>query len=130
MPFSPISHGIPLCQSATVLSLYSADLSEPILHDYLDELESFFYTLTCIVYTYNCHGISHPQNELLKRWQIITGSTAAVVKEAFLTRGIFLPNPIASRWPKALLDVSFGLRVFLFPSVQEKVSVMDIGDGA
>jgi hypothetical protein len=106
--------------------LYSADLPEPIPHDYLDDLESFFYILTCIVYTYDCHGVSHPQNELLKRWQTITGSTAAVAKEAFLTRGRFIPNPIASRWPKAFLDVFFGLRVFLFPLVQEKVSVMEM----
>jgi hypothetical protein len=120
---SPFSQGTPLFQS--ILVLYSVDLEpdeQPIPHDHLDDLESFFYILTYIIYTYDSQGASYPMDTLLKRWKSNTGMSAAGHKGFFLLRGKYVPDTIASRWPKALLDVFSGFGAFLSPLSQEKVS--------
>ncbi|KAJ2920973.1 hypothetical protein H1R20_g16121, partial [Candolleomyces eurysporus] len=114
--------GTPLYQS--IMILYSVDLPQPLPHDHLDDIESFFYVLTYIIYNYDCHGVSHPIDKLLKRWEASTGTNAAESKEAFLSRGKFIPRTIASRWPNAFLDVFLGFRTLLYPLVQGKVSIM------
>jgi hypothetical protein len=118
---SPVLQGNPLFQSMMVLYSVELDLSFP--HDHLDDLESFFYILLYIVYTYDCQGLSHPMDKLLKQWKKKTGTTAAEAKVVFFLLEHAIPKTIASRWPKALLNVLSEFRAFLMPLSQKKVSI-------
>ncbi|KAJ2915009.1 hypothetical protein MD484_g5421, partial [Candolleomyces efflorescens] len=97
--------GIPLFHSTSVL--YSADLEEygPFPHDHVDDIESFFWILTYIVYTYDSKGVYHGMDKMLRKWEKLTGSPASNEKGLFLLEREFFPGTISPRWPKALLDV-------------------------
>ncbi|KAJ2928037.1 hypothetical protein H1R20_g9046, partial [Candolleomyces eurysporus] len=112
--------GIPLYQSVMVLS--SKSLSQPLPHDHLDDLESFLYILTHILYSYDCHGALHEVDDLLTRWDKYSGTLAADLKESFLARQ-FLPRHISVCWPAASLDVFLGFKDFILPMVDQKVAI-------
>ncbi|RXW13102.1 hypothetical protein EST38_g12751 [Candolleomyces aberdarensis] len=112
--------GIPLYQSIMVLS--SNSLSQPLPHDHLDDLESFLYILTHILYSYDCHGALHEVDDLLTDWDECSGTIAACLKESFLARQ-FLPKNISMRWPSASLDVFRGFKDLILPMVDQKVAL-------
>ncbi|RXW15440.1 hypothetical protein EST38_g10415 [Candolleomyces aberdarensis] len=112
--------GIPLYQSIMVLS--SKSISQPLSHDHLDDLESFLYVLTHILYSYDCHGTLHEVDDLLTRWDKYLGTFAADLKESFLARQ-FLPRHISMRWPAPSLDVFLGFKDIILPMVDQKVAI-------
>ncbi|KAJ2914980.1 hypothetical protein MD484_g5412, partial [Candolleomyces efflorescens] len=106
--------GIPLFQSTQLL--YSVDFEDPqkaFAHDHVDDLESFFYILTYIVYTYDSRGNTYPRHELLREWKSYAGHNAADAKGVFLVAETDVDPIIAPRWPDALLDVFCGFRTLL-----------------
>ncbi|KAJ2915010.1 hypothetical protein MD484_g5420, partial [Candolleomyces efflorescens] len=106
--------GIPLFQSTQLL--YSVDFEDPqkaFAHDHVDDLESFFYILTYIVYTYDSRGNTYPRHELFKEWKSYAGHNAADAKGVYLVSETDVDPIIAPRWPNALLDVFCGFRTFL-----------------
>ncbi|KAJ2914983.1 hypothetical protein MD484_g5411, partial [Candolleomyces efflorescens] len=114
--------GIPLFQSTQLL--YSADPEEPqteIAHDHVDDLESFFYILTYIIYTYDSHGTAYPMDALLTRWKSLAGLHAAESKGVYLTAKRYVPATIARRWPEAALDVFRGFRLFIGDLFQDRM---------
>ncbi|KAJ2914986.1 hypothetical protein MD484_g5414, partial [Candolleomyces efflorescens] len=98
--------GTPLFQSTSVL--YSVVIEEPNLanpHDHVDDLESFFYILTYIIYTYDSQGVSYPMDKLLGQWNGYSGVSASDAKGIFFVKERFVSDAIAPRWPEAVLDV-------------------------
>ena len=122
---SLISHalkGIPLFHSTSVL--YSADLEDcpPFPHDHVDDIESFFWIFTYIVYTYDSKGVYHGMDRMLRKWEKLTGTPASDNKGLFLLEREFVPDTITPRWPKALLDVYSGFGMFLAPIFQKRMN--------
>ncbi|KAJ2914981.1 hypothetical protein MD484_g5413, partial [Candolleomyces efflorescens] len=113
----------PIFQS--ILLLYSTDLEpplQPIPHDHLDDLESFFYVFTYIVHSFDSQGVSYPLTSRMKEWKEGTGENAGACKAFYIMKKTFLPMDIISRWPKALIDTYNAFGAFLYPLSQDKFS--------
>ncbi|KAJ2912010.1 hypothetical protein MD484_g8405, partial [Candolleomyces efflorescens] len=113
--------GIPLYQSRAVLS--SKHLPRILPHDHLDDLESFLYILTHILYAYDRHGVLHQVDEMLTSWDRCDTYFAPYHKESFLTLPVD-PHSVSERWPEALLDVLRDFKAFLLPFSDDKVNIM------
>ncbi|KAJ2914109.1 hypothetical protein MD484_g6309, partial [Candolleomyces efflorescens] len=117
-PLTDCRIGTALYQSVMVLS--SCDAPGPLLHDHLDDLESFLYVFTHILYLYDQHGVFHSIAHPLNLWEGQEGSEAAWLKLGFLAVTC-VPHAIASRWPDACIRVFEGFHAFLAPIAREKM---------
>jgi hypothetical protein len=92
----------------------------PLPHSHLDDIESFFYVFTNIIYAYDHGGISQSLGGELKIWNRHDEGCLGQLKRAFL-----LDDPlhkyISSRWPKAFLEVFYAFRNFLQPIARQKM---------
>ncbi|KAJ2926456.1 hypothetical protein H1R20_g10630, partial [Candolleomyces eurysporus] len=110
--------GTRLYQSISVLS--SGRVPHPLPHDHLDDLESFFYLLVHIMFSYDSTGNSHPADDMLLRWDNQDLRLAAQSKEAFLTRK-YLPEEIEERWPSPCVDLVLAIRIFVQSILYKKL---------
>lgn len=103
----------------------SQELPEPLAHDHLDELESFFYVLSRIIHAYDCHGVYHSLAGDLNIWEKYSDdqSTLAICKQAFLV-GVTVPRVVSGRWPDACLQVFHAFRAFVKCYVHKKFSII------
>ncbi|KAJ2914088.1 hypothetical protein MD484_g6305, partial [Candolleomyces efflorescens] len=115
--------GTRLYQSAMVL--YSRDVPKPLIHDHLDDLESFFYVFTHIIHEYDCHGVFYglDDDSDLKAWDENEGRAAAIVKRGFLAASS-TPHDIASRWPEACIQADHKFQDFIRVMVQKKMAII------
>ncbi|KAJ2912851.1 hypothetical protein MD484_g7573, partial [Candolleomyces efflorescens] len=113
--------GITLYQSIAVL--WSKSRTPPLPHDHLDDLESFLYIFTHIIYACDRHGGVYEVDDLVKPWDEYQGTAVADLKECFLTKK-FIPKHILKRWPDALISVFRGFKAFILPMVDAKVDIM------
>ena len=103
----------------------SHKLPEPLAHDHLDELESFFYVFARIIYAYDRNGIFHSLGGDLPIWEKYSDdqSTLAICKRAFIV-GVTVPRAVSERWPKECLDVFHRFRAFVKCFVHKKLSIV------
>lgn len=95
-----------------------------LVHDHLDDLESFFYVLTHIIYACDCHGAFHSIPNVLKLWDKYDGGFLAGLKRGFLTPGR-VPKDISARWPTECLSLFYGFRDFCREISLDKTDLID-----
>ncbi|KAJ2912838.1 hypothetical protein MD484_g7575, partial [Candolleomyces efflorescens] len=113
--------GISLYQSRAVLA--SKYLQRILPHDHLDDLESFLYILTHIVYSYDRHGVLHQFHDMLINWDECESMLAQDSRESYLA-GRVVPMNVSKRWPDALIRVLLDFKAFLLPLSDKKVEIM------
>ncbi|KAJ2914091.1 hypothetical protein MD484_g6302, partial [Candolleomyces efflorescens] len=95
-----------------------------LAQDHLDDLESFFYVYTYIIYGYDESGFPYPVHSTLLEWMREAPLSAANNKVAFLIRRN-VPQSISSRWPKPCIDLLAAYRKFLLPFVLQKRELIE-----
>ncbi|KAJ2914083.1 hypothetical protein MD484_g6330, partial [Candolleomyces efflorescens] len=119
-PSADVQIGTRMYQSVMVLS--TDEVPYPLPHTHLDDIESFFYVLANIIYTFDHRGISQPLGYELTVWNKY-GHDAGCLGQ--LKRGFLLDDPlhnsISSRWPKEFLEVFYAFRSFLRPIAHQKM---------
>ncbi|KAJ2914096.1 hypothetical protein MD484_g6317, partial [Candolleomyces efflorescens] len=105
-----------------ISALRGRALAEPLVHDHLDDLESFFYILSFIIYAYDSQGTFHSVPDTFQEWieQAENQRMLAKLKHYFLVFSVAIPIEISSRWPAALLDVFHGFRCFIEKVARQK----------
>jgi hypothetical protein len=100
--------------------LCSGATAHPLPHSHIDDIESFFYVLTDIIHAYDQRGVLRSLGSELKIWNEYDGRRLGLLKRAFLMDEP-IPENIASRWPKAFMDVFYAFRDFLEPISRQNV---------
>ncbi|KAJ2912848.1 hypothetical protein MD484_g7567, partial [Candolleomyces efflorescens] len=123
-PPSTSQIGTRLYQSAMVLSTKEAIY--PLPHSHLDDIESFFYVFTNIIYAYDDRGVSQPLGGEVKQWTIQESEgLLGELKRAYLVVGNPLRKPICSRWPEEVVNVFYAFRDYLRPLARQKMILTD-----
>ncbi|RXW17157.1 hypothetical protein EST38_g8693 [Candolleomyces aberdarensis] len=106
-------------QSAIVLK--NGGFLYPLAHDHLDDLESFVYVLTHIMYGYDQTGAEHPLFEMLVKWELKASFDEAESKASYLARALVeIESGVQKRWPLSCIELLMGFKEFLHEVYREK----------
>ncbi|RXW12603.1 hypothetical protein EST38_g13250 [Candolleomyces aberdarensis] len=114
--------GTSLYQS--IMVVLSGEFADPLVHDHLDELESFFYVFSRIIHAYDCHGVFHSMASDLKGWEKYSDDQMlhAACKRVFIVEPT-VPREVSARWPEACLRVFHDFRDFIKCIVVKKLTI-------
>ncbi|KAF6760881.1 hypothetical protein DFP72DRAFT_1165974 [Ephemerocybe angulata] len=122
--------GTRLYQSFAVLKTgEDSDSLAHIDHDYLDDLESFFYVLCHLLYGFDSIGVEKSEADLaqtkpLEHWEIQDAIRAANSKFCYIhLDGTFIPP--SAFWSQPCLDLAEKFRHFLAPLLLEKIKIRE-----
>ncbi|KAF5340930.1 hypothetical protein D9611_006100 [Ephemerocybe angulata] len=117
-----------LYQSSAVLkSGADSDGLAHVDHDYLDDLESFFYVLCHLLYGFDSIGVAKSDADLaqtapLGRWEIQDATMASNSKVIYIhSQGTFIPP--AAFWSQPCLYLCDKFRRFIGPLILEKINI-------
>ncbi|KAJ2926468.1 hypothetical protein H1R20_g10623, partial [Candolleomyces eurysporus] len=106
-------------QSAIVLK--NVGFLYPLAHNHLDDLESFVYVLTHIMYGYDQTGAEHPLFEMLVKWELKNSFDEAESKASYLARALVeIESGVQKRWPLSCIELLMGFKEFLHEVYREK----------
>ncbi|KAF5341251.1 hypothetical protein D9611_005965 [Ephemerocybe angulata] len=116
--------GTHLYQSISALDTSRASLVT-VAHDYLDDLESFFYVLCHLLYGYE--GVGSPAQDaftgtgLLAHWENLPNDDASTTKLSYITH--YGPNLVKPPlfWSSACIKLCDDFRRYLFPLIEDKL---------
>jgi hypothetical protein len=97
-------------------------------HDYLDDLESIFYVLCYLMFSFSGAGdqaTAIRRGKKLDRWDVSDTSSAAASKISFMARRIPVEVCVAPYWGKACISLLTGFKSFLAPIVHEKGQIFE-----
>lgn len=118
---STLLQGTRRFQSVAVLE--SPGRSLAYLHDYLDDLESFFYVLCHLILLYDAPGIISPANEAaLARWQRDDLQVVADAKGAFLSKRT---REVSAWWGDAGRTLLSKFQALMNEIVDDKCHIID-----
>ncbi|KAJ2912079.1 hypothetical protein MD484_g8337, partial [Candolleomyces efflorescens] len=104
----------------SVAVLRHSEFEIPLPRDHLDDLESFFYVLAHILFTYDPQGALQPLSPTVQGWDNRNPGMAATLKQGFLTWNR-APIPVRQRWPIPCSNLLLAYQAFLCPLVSTKV---------
>ncbi|KAJ2928040.1 hypothetical protein H1R20_g9059, partial [Candolleomyces eurysporus] len=122
---NPTDWRIGTCLYQSVMVLSSRNMPEPLVHDHLDDLESFLYVLTYVIHVYDSQGVFHSIPNPLQLWNKCGDDHGilATLKESFLAQES-IPMDISSRWPDPCLRVFHDFRSFIQSCVHAKIAII------
>ncbi|KAJ2914316.1 hypothetical protein MD484_g6092, partial [Candolleomyces efflorescens] len=93
----------------SIAVLKSSQVRHPLPHSHLDDLESFVYVITYIMFNYDYTGAARKPFDLTQQWSLMSNRAEASDKEAYLLREfIEKESDVHTTWPpsciKLLLD--------------------------
>ncbi|RXW20938.1 hypothetical protein EST38_g4921 [Candolleomyces aberdarensis] len=94
----------------------------PLAHSHLDDLESFIYVLTHIMYEYDHTGTRHAPFQLIKNWTLNPGTPEADSKEAYLGR-LIAESDVQKSWPPSCIDLLIEFKSFLYGIHQDRTEL-------
>ncbi|KAJ2913150.1 hypothetical protein MD484_g7248, partial [Candolleomyces efflorescens] len=116
-------------QSAIVLE--NGRLRYPIAHDHMDDLESFCYVLTQIIYTYDPTGDERSPFNLLIEWELKDNSNEADSKVSYLSRDVVeVESGVEEIWPQSCTHLLIEFKGFLKEIHQEKRRLANLAPDA
>lgn len=117
-------------QSVAVLSSYNLHGQQMPPHDYLDDLESFFYVLCRIMFSTVSKGKSvHSRIELLLEQWASDPETAAGAKERFIMSALKPAHIDSTYWGEACMTLLHEFHTFIQSIVKKKdVLTAEYGD--
>ncbi|KAJ2914086.1 hypothetical protein MD484_g6319, partial [Candolleomyces efflorescens] len=80
--------------------------------NHLDDMESFFYVYTHILYKYDSEGNKFRVEDEVACWALGAAKSVAAHKRGFIF-GLTLPSDIAKRWPKPCITLFYRFRRFI-----------------
>ncbi|RXW23320.1 hypothetical protein EST38_g2543 [Candolleomyces aberdarensis] len=93
--------------------------------DHLDDLESFLYVYTHLIFQYDEDGEELADtNQNVSQWESSAAEIAWQLKHAFLAQTT-VSLEVSERWPKACINVLLGFRNFIFQQVKRKTQIHD-----
>ncbi|KAJ3525599.1 hypothetical protein NMY22_g10504 [Coprinellus aureogranulatus] len=117
--------GTRLYQSLSVLDSYAAD-SKATAHDYLDDLESYLYVLTHLMYGWAGPGQEiTPRPSFLLDWDNETPRIALGLKKLFIVTDIDFAG-VAPFWGKACRELLTSFHEFIDDVAREKLKIIKI----
>jgi hypothetical protein len=106
-------------QSAIVLK--NGGFLHPLAHDHLDDLESFVYVLTHIMYAYDQTGAERPPFGLLVGWELKDSLNEAESKVSYLGRALVeIESGVGELWPQSCTDLLMEFKDFLHEIYRQK----------
>jgi hypothetical protein len=97
----------------------STEVPPPLAQDYLDDIESFFYVYTYLIYAFDAGGVSFPSPSFILRWKRGNADNVATYKQAYLTDK-YVPAKLHQRWPKPCIKLLSAFKDWLQPYAGKK----------
>ncbi|RXW14046.1 hypothetical protein EST38_g11805 [Candolleomyces aberdarensis] len=111
--------GTRMFQSIMVLCAFQGKILRT--HDYLDDLEAFFYVLCYLMFCFNGAGenVKAVVSQFVQKWDDVDPANAAAHKIAFLTHP-FLPEDPTPYWNETCITLLENFKSFVEGVVKEK----------
>ncbi|KAJ2914094.1 hypothetical protein MD484_g6314, partial [Candolleomyces efflorescens] len=109
-----------------ISALRGHGMAEPLVHDHLDDLESFFYVLAYIMHVYDSRGVFHSIPNTFRAW-IEYGDNPdvlALLKQGFLVQST-ISMEFSDRWPATYLVLFYDFRGFIEKVFRQKDVVIN-----